>query len=78
MSKCIGIGVQECFQSTFKGSIYCTGCLISILRDENKKLGRFVDFVNEHITDTCNAGYVFTNITPEMIKKKIEELKKEK
>ena len=47
---------------------------ISKEKEQLQKLIDFVKFIDDHITDTCNAGFVLTNITPEMLKEKCRDI----
>lgn len=42
------------------------------LVEENKRLKAFINFINESISDTCNEGFVWVNVTPEMVKERIK------
>ena len=48
------------------------------LKAENVQLKEYVQWIFNHTTDTCNAGIVLRNTTPQMIRFKAEQLLKEK
>lgn len=44
---------------------------------ENKRLKDFAKYVDDHITDTCNKGFVLANTCPEWLKKRAAEALKD-